>query len=262
MTRISLLQDQRLLLVAQKEELQLHRDDIYAREQQAISDALLPFFEGFSPYAYIEVSRGSVYFKADHPEVSYKKELFNLYLRENWKFDGEEGKKAFTGVDLSYYTTSTKGLDAWELRRLRMLGDLAEIVLNNHDNMVDAANKAVVSFKEEFANVYREMSLLDRAIRDIENCITAVRKEEISAKLMKEGVEFDTGVQIQLKYNYTPYVISIKLVDVSKSGKKATAVFEFMHGGHTSREENVSVDSIIDQVLGYAKNIVQQTSAE
>jgi hypothetical protein len=260
MTRISLLQDQRLLLVAQKDELQLHRDDVYAREQQAISDALLPFFSGFPGKVLIEVSRSSVYFKADHPEYSYKKELFSLYLKESYNF--EDVEKTFTGVDLSYYTTSTKGLDAWELRRLRMLGDLAEIVLNNHDNMVDAANKAVVPFKEEFANVYREMSLLDRAIRDIENCITAVRKEEISAKLMKEGVEFGTGVQIQLKYNYTPYVISIKLVDVSKSGKKATAVFEFMHGGHTSREENVSVDSIIDQVLGYAKNIVQQTSAE
>jgi hypothetical protein len=259
MTRISLLQDQRLLLVAQKEELQLHRDDIYTREQQAISDALLPFFEGFSPHAYIEVSRSSVYFKADHPEYSYKKELFSLYLKENYNFEDKE--KTFTGVDLSYYTTSTEGVNAWELRRLRMLGDLAEIVLNNHDNMVDAANKAVVPFKEEFANVYREMSLLNRAIRDIENCITAVRKEEISAKLVKEGVDFDKGVQIQLKYNYTPYVKSIKLVDVSKSGKKGTAVFKFQ-SGHTSREENVSVDSIIDQVLGYTKNIVQQTSAE
>jgi len=260
MTRISLLQDHKLLLVAQKEELQLHKEDIYTREQQAISDALLPFFEGFSPYAYIEVSRSSVYFKADHPDYTYKKELFSLYLREDYSF--EENGKAYKAVDLSYYTSSTKGVDAWELRRLRMLGDLAQIVLNNHDNMVDAVNKAVGTFKEEFADVYREIHLLDKTIRDIDNRITAIKKEELSAKLMKEGVEFDKGVQIQLKYNYTPYVKSIKLVDVSKSGKKGTAVFEFMHGGHTSREENVSVDSITDQVLGYAKNIVQQTLAE
>jgi hypothetical protein len=84
----------------------------------------------------------------DHPDYSYKKELFSLYLRENWRFDEKENKKSYTGIDLSYYTTSTKGVDAWELKRLRMLGDLAEIVLKKHDEIVDAANNAVFPFKE------------------------------------------------------------------------------------------------------------------
>jgi hypothetical protein len=87
MTRLSLLEDQKAVLTASKLELQKKSDDIYAREQQAISDALLPFFTGFSPYAYIEVTRGYVYFKADHPDYSYKKELFSLYLRENYNLD-------------------------------------------------------------------------------------------------------------------------------------------------------------------------------
>ena len=157
MTRLNLLEDQKAILTANKELLEEKRKDIYVREQQAISDALLPFFTGFSPYAYIEVTRGSIYFKADHPEYTYKKELFSLYLRENWNFDGEENKKSFNGVDLSYYTTSTKGVDAWELRRLRMLGDLAEIVLNDQDKMLDAVNNAVIPFKAEFAEVFKEM---------------------------------------------------------------------------------------------------------
>ena len=131
MTRLNLLEDQKTILTAQKEVLENKRRDIYVREQKAISDTLLPFFSGFSPDAYIEVQRGSVYFKMAHPDYSYKKELFNLYLRENWNFDGTENSKSFDGVDLSYYTTSTKGVDSWELKRLRMLGDLAEIVLKN-----------------------------------------------------------------------------------------------------------------------------------
>ena len=262
MTRLNLLEDQKAILTASKLELQKKSDDIYTREQQAISDALLPFFTGFSPYAYIEVTRGSIYFKADHPEYTYKKELFSLYLRENYNFDGEENKKSFNGVDLSYYTTSTKGVDAWELRRLRMLGELAEIVLNDQDKMLDAVNNAVIPFKAEFAEVFKEMQEVGSEIRGVENLIRIVLKEQIEKDLKGEGVTFAKGRNIGLKWNYSPNVINIKLVDLSKSGKKGTAVFTFAHGSHTSREENVNVSSIIDQVYGLRENIVQHTSAE
>jgi uncharacterized coiled-coil protein SlyX len=259
MTRISLLEDQKAIFVAQREELENKRGDIYVREHQAISDALLPFFTGFSPYAYIEVTRGSVYFKADHPEVSYKKELFNLYLKENWNY--EEKGKSYKGIDLSYYTTSTKGVDEWELRRLRMLGDLAEIVLNDQDKMLDAVNEAVIPFKEEFNRISDQMNLINQAVRELDIKITAVKKERIEFDLKNEGITFGVGCNIQLKFNYTPYIKSIKLIDLSKSGKKGTAVFEFQ-SGHSSREENCNVNSIIDQVLGFAKNIIQHTLAE
>ena len=259
MTRLNLLEDQKAILTAQKEVLENKRGDIYVREQQAISDTLLPFFTGFSPDAYIEVQRGSVYFKMDHPDYSYKKELFSLYLREDWS---QDDNISFKGVDLSYYTTSTKGVDAWELKRLRMLGDLAEIVLKSHDTIVDAANAATVPFKAEYKEVYAEMSEIGKEIRGVENLITFLEKEKIEWDLKDEGVEFGRGRQIQLKYNYSPTVVWIKLTDVSKSGKKGTAVFKWAHGGNESREENINVSSIIDQVYGLRNDIVQHTSAE
>jgi hypothetical protein len=111
MTRLSLLEDQKAILTTKKEALEIKRGDIYVREQQAITDTILPFFNQFTPEVEVEVTRGSVYFKMDHPDYSYKKELFNIYLRENWNFDGTENKKSFDGVDLSYYTTSTKGIN-------------------------------------------------------------------------------------------------------------------------------------------------------
>lgn len=260
MTRLSLLEDQKAILTAKKVELQNKREDIYVREQKAISDALLPFFTGFSPYAYIEVSRGSVYFKADHPDYSYKKELFNLYLREDYDF--QNSKKSYKGVDLSYYTTSTKGVDEWELRRLRMLGDLAEIVLKDQDKMIDAANIAVDAFKEEYDVVYKEINEVGSDIRGVEQLMAVLEKEKIAFDLTNGGVEFERGMGIQLKWNYTPVVISIKLIDLSKSGKKGTAVFKWSHGGNESREENINVSSIIDQVHGKRNSIIQQTSAE
>ena len=255
MTRISLLEDQKAIFTAQREELENKRSDIYVREQKAISDALSPFFSDFTPEVEIEVLRGSVYFRMAHPDYSYKKELFNIYLRENWNY--EEKDKSFNGVDLSYYTTSTRGVDSWELKRLQLLGVVAEIVLNHQERMLLRVNNVVLPFKEEYSRVYNQMNLIGQAIRELDIKITAVKKERIEFDLKNEGITFGVGCNIQLKFNYTPYIKSIKLVDLSKSGKKGTAVFEFQ-SGHSSREENCNVNSIIDQVLGFAKNIVEK----
>jgi hypothetical protein len=119
MTQMEALEEQKQVFIAQKEEVENKRVDIYTRKQNAIKDALLPFFEDFSEGVEIEVHRGSVYFKMDHPEYSHKKELFSLYLKEDWSEDGH----TFKGVDLSYYTTSTNADDIWELNRLFLLGE-------------------------------------------------------------------------------------------------------------------------------------------
>ncbi len=263
MTRLNLLEDQKAILTAKKELLENKRGEIYTREQQAISKALLPFFSEFPEDVEVEVMRGSIYFKMAHPDYSYKKELFSLYLRENWNYmDGEENRKSFTGIDLSYYSTQTKGDNSWELRRLQLLGKLAEIVEDQQGIIVDTINEIVIPFKEEFAETFKEMNELGKELRGVEDLIRLVVKEKIGFDLNGEGINFVKGKNIQLKFNYSPNVKSIKLIDVSKSGKKATAVFTFAHGDLTSREENVNVSSIIDQVYGLRENIAQHTLAE
>lgn len=253
MTRIQILEDQKAIFVAQKEELENKRGDIYVREQKAISDVLLPFFYEFPEDVQVEVTRGSVYFKMDHSDYSYKKELFNLYLREDYDF--ENSKKSFSGVDLSYYTTSTKGVDEWELKRLQLLGKLAEIVNEFQQKMIYVVNEAVIPFKEEYKSVYDQMGLVGKAIREIDELIKVVKKERIAFDLKNGGVEFNKAFEVQMKFNYSPRIVSLKLIDISKSGKKATAIFEW-EKGRESREENVSVESITNQVLGLSKNIV------
>ena len=262
MTRLGLLEDQKAILVAKKEVLENKRGDIYVREQKALSDALVGFYGVFPYDVEVEVTRGSVYFKMAHPEFTYKKELFSLYLRENWNFDEKENKKSYTGIDLSYYTTSTKGVDAWELKRLQMLGTIAGIIHEKHDEIVDAANNAVFPFKEQYSAVFKEMQEIGSEIRGVENLITFLEKEKIEWDLKDEGVNFEKGRNVQLKFNYSPNVVWIKLTDVSKSGKKGTAVFKWAHGGNESREENINVSSIIDQVHGLRNDIVQHTLAE
>jgi hypothetical protein len=55
----------------------------------------------------------------DHPDYFTKKNYLALYLREDYDF--ENSKVTYKGIDLSYYTTSTKGDNAWELKRLRVI---------------------------------------------------------------------------------------------------------------------------------------------
>jgi len=260
MTRLNLLEDQKAILEAKKEVLENKRGDIYVREQQALVDALAGFYGVFPEDVEVEVTRGSVYFKMDHPEVKYKKELFNLYLREDYDF--ENSKKSYKGIDLSYYTTSTRGIDLWELRRLQMLGKIAEVIYDKHDEIVDAANKAVESFKAEYAQVFKEMQDVGSEIRGVDQLLTLLEKEKIEKDLKGEGVDFGRSRQIQLKFNYSPNIVSIRLTDISKSGKTGTAVFKWAHAGNASQEENINVSSIIDQVYGLRKDIVQQTLAE
>jgi len=259
MTRVQILEDQKAIFVVQKVELENKRSDIYVREQKAISDALLPFFSDFPEEVEIEVLRGSVYFKMAHPDYSYKKELFNIYLRENWN---DELEKSFNGVDLSYYSTSTKGNDSWELKRLQLLGRLAGVIEDNDFSILYAVNNVVIPFKEEFSRISDQMNLINKAIRELEIKISSFKKEKIEFDLKNEGITFGVGCNIQMKFNYCPYIKSIKLVDLSKSGKKGTVVFEFGHHGGSSSEENCNVNSIIDQVLGFAKNIIQPVLAE
>ena len=258
MTRIQVLQDARAEWVEKSIAAKETIGEIYVREQNAVRDALLPFFADFNEGVTVEVHRGSVYFKMAHPDYSYLKELFNLYLREDWNEDGP----AFKGVDLSYYTTSTKGDDLWELERLFLLGKLAGVVRWNQDEIVDAANKAVAGFKEEYRVAYQLQNMIKTAIGDIDVRVRQLIKQKVEFDLKNDRVEFTKGVEVQLKYNYTPRILSIKLIDFSKSGKKATAVFLFAHGGSISREENCSVESIVEQVAHYYPNFAKDTKEE
>lgn len=258
MTRIQVLRDARAEWVEKSIAAKETTSEIYAREQNAIKDALLPFFIDFSEGVIVEVGRGSVYFKMFDPQRGYNKEIFSLYLKENYFGEGDR----YSAVDLSYYTTSTSGVDEWELKRLQLLGKLAEVVKDNQFSILHAANKVIPTFKEEYQVAFQLQNMISTAIGDIDVRIRQLTKERVEFDLKGEGIEFTKGVGIQLKYNYSPTVKSIKLIDFSKSGKKATVVFQFAHGSHTSREENCSVESIVEQVAHYYPNFVEDTKEE
>ena len=240
------LEEQKANFLNLEQDLKDTRSNIYVREQQALSDSLLPFFEGFNPEAYIEVLRDSIYFKADHPDSTYRKELFSIYLRERYS---SEGKK-YDGADLSYYTTSTKGENTWELKRLQLLGRVAEILEDQQGLIVDTANEVASKFKEEFNDVYGKMGVVGNSIRDLNNQIREIQKQIKKIELFsEEGLVFEKPINVQFKAGFSPRISNLKLTEIAKSGKTATAVFTFSHGDYVSREERVSIEKVVSQVI-------------
>ena len=251
MTRVQILEDKKALVLEKRNNLEDKLSDIGRREQAELIRVLVPYFKNFKEEVIIDIRRGGVYFSMPHPDYTYSKELFNIYLDENWS-DKEE---AYKGLNLSYYTTQTKGMDSWELMRLRMLGEVAEIILYSQKEILEKINRVAKSFLDEKLEVYAQNTELRKEIDTYASQIRELKREKMREDLMGEGIRFQKDAHIQLKFNYTARVKSIKLVDVSKSGKKATAVFEFSHHGSSSREENVDVAKITDQVLAHIDNI-------
>ena len=242
---IQALEEQKAVFTTQKNELEEARDEIYKRKEQAMSDALIPYFEGFHPDVYIEVTRGSIYFKMDHSELNRRKELFTLYLRERYF---EEGQR-YDGVDLSYYTTSTKGDDEWELKRLRILGDAAEVVLKRQHDIVDTANYTSNLFKDEFSRSYDQMNLINKGIRELDDKINILKSEAVLIKLSsEEGVVFDVPQHIELKRTYCPKLNRIRIIEVK--GKTCTVAIE-IGSGYKTTETRVSIASLVGQVKHY-----------
>ena len=242
---IQALEEQKAVFKTQKNELEEARSEIYTRKEQAMSDALIPYFEGFHPDVYIEVTRGSIYFKMDHSELNRRKELFTLYLRERYF---EEGQR-YDGVDLSYYTTSTKGDDEWELKRLRILGDAAEVILKRQHDIVDTANYTSNLFKDEFSRSYDQMNLINKGIRELDDKINTLKSEAILIKLSsEEGVVFDVPQHIELKRTYCPKLNRIRIIEVK--GKTCTVAIE-IGSGYKTTETRVSIASLVGQVKHY-----------
>ena len=246
MTRVQTLQVKKTLLEEAKNILEDKLNDITRRKQAGLTLVLAPYFKEFKEEVVIDIKSGGVYFTMPHPEYTYNKELFNIYLEESWN----EREESYTGLNLSYYTTQTKGMNSWELMRLRMLGEVAEIILYSQKDILRKINAVANSLVSERDEIYSQMSELRKETIVIESQIREIEKEEVKAKVFsEEGISFDKARNIQLKFNYTPRVSKIKLVDMNAKGTRAKAVFTFSHGDYVSHEENVNVQKVLEQVL-------------
>ena len=247
MKSIETLQAGITTLESQIQEIRSQRWEAEQAFNEKLTNSMSKFFRGVvCEDIKVTATSHSISFKM-LDDTNYLKEIFQIYLRENYSIEREIPYK---GIDLSYYTTGA-GSD-FELVRLENLGRVATIVKGMSNEILQKVNTLAIEFNNEIKekNFYKQISELENQISALRSQIREIEKEEAKAKVFsEEGLTFEKGRKIQMKHNYSPTIKNIKLVEVSKSGKKAKAVFTFAHGDHTSYEENVNVQKILEQVI-------------
>jgi hypothetical protein len=159
---------------------------------------------------------GNIVFKAPHPEVSYNKEVFTIYL-EKTKYDQNHVDK----VRLNYYTTW--GEDDFEFIRLAVMGKVAEVLLDESSKqaLLDISNN-----KPKNSITYSDVWKIEKEYHEIDDQIKALKKEAKFYKFETEGIKFDA---ITIEYNIgsiVPNCVGMKLVKYTNKNKK-TATVEF-----------------------------------
>jgi len=248
-TKVSILEKKIEVLLEQKQRISSERYACQEQFQEALTRVFSKYFRGVvGEDVSITCTNTTISFKMVD-EDSREREIFQIYLRENYMRQ-ERSENAYKDAQLSYYTTSTNS--DFELRRLENLGRVAMLLRNFKQEVLSQANEFAKIYDAElragkFFEKEDEVSEQIRAFRD--EISTIKREQKKQALFSEEGLTFKEGTYVQMKFNYTPRIIKLKLIDVSKSGKKATAVFTFTYGELTAAEENVDVAKIIEQVI-------------
>lgn len=247
MKSIETLQAGITTLESQIQEIRKQRWEAEQAFNEKLTTEMARFFRGVvCEDIVVTAASHSIFFKM-LDDKAYLKDIFEIYLRENYT---RERELPYKEIQLSYYTTGA-GSD-FELIRLENLGRVASVVKGMSSEILEKVNTLVVEYTNEIEEkgFYKQISELENEIKTLRSLITGIKVEENKNKLFsEEGISFEKGRTIQMKHNYSPTIKNIKLVEVSKSGKKAKAIFTFAHGDHTSYEENVNVEKIIYQVI-------------
>jgi hypothetical protein len=249
MKNIETLNQEIETLLEQKQKISSERWKCEARFQAALTRCFQKYFRGVvSEDVSIVCTNTTINFKMLDQDCR-EKEIFQIYLRENYMMK-ERSENAYRGIDLSYYTTSTNS--DFELQRLENLGRVAMLVRNFKEEILRQANELAKIYDAELAmeKFFERESEVGRQIKVLRDEIRAIQKEEKRVALFsEEGLSFEKEAYVQLKANYTVRVKNIKLIEIAKSGKTATAVFTYFHGDHVSREERVSIEKVVSQVI-------------
>lgn len=232
-TLINKVQDERF-------QLQLAQND-------EIADVLNSHFNYFKELT-IKVSNESAYFYMFDEDLKREQEIFSLYFYERYNNP--------TKLELSYYSSSSTQSD-FELDRLIKLGSFAKVIKDDKERILNEIQSVQSKYKNRSNELYQIKDGYNKQKRAYQQANDQARKAEIELALNNSGIVFSKGVNIQIKSNYTPRIDSIKLTEVSKSGKTGTIVYHLAHGGSIHTEEKVNVERILDQIFFYHKDIVQ-----
>lgn len=224
MTRTELLQQKVDQL---KEQLQFSNDVGRVIEEQKVDQLSRIYHEYFEEVLEegdeIEARVDGIKFLRPQEGYNYNKELLNLYFRsKDWRSDEADE------IQTSFYSTSENS--EFELRRMVLIGKVSQIVLGFYDDILAAYNQVQDQFKDALSKQMKEVFGFEKKIRELEIQIREIEKENLFAKVEKEGIKFELPEgkdhyhlpSLDVRFDWTVYYIKgLQIVGKTKSGKSA-----------------------------------------
>ena len=221
----------------------------------------------------IEVDENRCYFKRFDPVAKNHKELINVRIRyKTWTEEvGDE-------IQTSFYTTSENS--EFELNRMIMIGNIAQIILDFQDDILAEFNSINSSYKEELSILNKQIWDLEKIIRDMKSEVDSIKLRNLMKKVEKEGIDFEVDESnlyrlpsLDVRWDHTiENIKKIKVIDKTKSGKSAnielttlTKVWDGEKQEYHIKEylnpfSNVRMDKIENLVTWNKEKILENTS--
>ena len=167
----------------------------------------------------IEVSDTYVYFKRFDSEYNYHKEMLSISVRpKSWRDDEAES------IETSFYSTSAN--NEFELKRMVLIGNVGQVILDFQDDIIAEYNSICASFKVELSKLRKEIWDLEKKVREMNSEINIIEDNALMKKVETDGIEFEVDEEnlyrlpdLDVRFNWTVKNIKkIKVTSKTKSG--------------------------------------------
>lgn len=224
MTRITILEQKLVQLQEKRNQAGIVCRDLEEARIDIISRMIHEYFEEVLEEGdTIKVSSDRVEFTRPQEGYNYSKELLNLYFRSK-----DYKSNHVDEIQTSFYTTSDNS--EFELRRMILIGKVGQIVLDFYDDILAKFNQIKLDTKEEVSKARKAEWDIEKEIREVNEQIRLIEKENLFSKLENEGIEFELPEgksvhqlpNIDVRFDWTVYnVKGIKIIKKTTSGKSA-----------------------------------------
>ena len=218
------------------DELKAKRSKVQESRTDALSRMYMKYFgECLVDDDTIEVSDTYCYFKRFDPEYNYHKEMLSISVRpKSWR--NEEADK----IETSFYSTSAN--NEFELKRMVLIGNIGQIVLDFQDDIIAEYNSTIASFKDEISELNKEIWALERKVREMDSEIREIEHNALMKKVESDGVEFEIDEEnlyrlpdLDIRFNWNvKNITKLKVTGKTKSGKSADIEVQTVHNGWNS----------------------------
>ena len=270
MTRIDVLNEMKGKLKNELTEVTKKRESIASDRADALNQVYEKYFlETLETGDSFRVSDTRLEFCRPEEGRKFDKEILTLYFKSDWE------TKEVEDIETSFYSTSDNS--EFELRRMKLLGKVAEVIIDFKDDIVAEVNKTRSDFEEAYSNTSSEIWKIEKEISKVNNQISDIENEIVKEKLFGEGIKFEMPEEgarrlpeFDARWDYRiNKVTSIRATRKTASGKSYDVEGTFaIERWDSDKNESYTEDSCfkvkavkaanIDHMLSWNKELIKK----